>query len=1832
MVNQKFKYGDSIETAVELLKTIHREKEEERERLGKGKRTKMMHGVEIVTYIPPEIPLELPSDYFSKLDISKLRNTRETWEKDRKKDNAKLQKAIKQGEEISSTVNVEMNIGRFENIQGGINHWSSRLKYIDFLIKELDRAISEFGRSSKIVLVPDTTLSDSVKLIDVPDFPPEYFSGLDLSILRKTRDVWKQELDSKREELRSEKHELERIRKLISSSQKREKLFTQKINRDVLSKEDIKLWEKILTDRQVGLPKFTAKKQISKQEKEEWEKNLPKVLLAEAIAQKNNLERNESYQIKKIEKVEDKLQQMDLLFSMLTRFIDGEFDAKTIKGEIKSLRRKEKRTEVVRDPILEDIKKKMGIPPMQREPLPKIPKKVTVKEKPSTQTMFDAKQIADIARLLKDSKGNQNHEIEASFGVYGESQNFFSGVNSGIYFSNLLDRLNAAVTQSKGAMDVEYSNTRADIRKAKVQPGGQYDKTSNVRRIVDLDTDNVRWEYKDRLHTIDNRIWGVRISKSVESSLASGGKTGKKIPSTLGDLDIDPKDWKPSISRYRKRTTFTEGSTKGFFFGVRIDLTAVRQVDHSRNNPRGFPNFEVEVEKFNDKITAEKFTSIIEQLYKWMFGDYSHSISIRKPLQVTYPNKSQIKWDKQNKVFSDGTFAYMTEKGEIAYGKIVPKHIRALTDKERSGLSEKGKNFKRVKEDRMKLFQETAKKRRSNTTGKGIVWDEKLQIVTDGVYAYIYDKEIKIYAIIVGPEKLSESDKESLKSMNKKFKAYSQTDINKITTKIRKGKEKEKEDVEESVEIYQKKPEMMAQRVFDEEEIIWSPNHIMTLEERRTAIGLHNKLFWYDMKKKRVIIPSVCSKGEVKEKNEDAVRKLRPYQLWSDYWNKPTNIKLKNFLDPRSKWALTLKYDGVRSFLFIHEYGTYMINPPSTLIYMGKGNKDMSGTLLDGEFMSNLDKTVNEYTRITFWAFDILFYRDEDYRSKRLNDRLSALTYTVKSLKENPEEYPYLKMKKYIMTDSPIPKEFGLGKDTDIYEDIKELLQENKNLIKKIDSLLKGIQIPQETAEIILKKAESFKGNVSKDIINDILKSVDFPSEQRRNLVKKVERFLLENKEIVEKTDGLILQPYIWYCNKYTFKWKPPSQLTVDFYLQKMTSKELSDRNIEEDRDCYFTMVGGSIRRDRRVDMSIFNGDYDNPYKGYIEWAPTVNEDSKEPIDGRVVECEWVNFEDDEPDFAPIRIREDRSRPNDYSTAISVWQDIHNPITRDSIEGSNLKIMRKYHNEVKFNLLSNNFRPGSTIIDIGSGRGGDILKWRSLGFKRVYAVDPNSENVNVLLSRLGKDMENKREDDMKKNIPFSYPDVKVLNYGAEKTIEIAKKMSEDKAVLDGIVSFFSLTFFPKSQERYKNLLKTINLIPVGGKFIGIVLSGEKVKTLLDTSNSATIKDYEKGRFMVKGYNSQNPDFDALEGFWDDTINAWTFDNDKKNEIKKYIIEHKIYNCDAFTIEQKGAFNQEDEDEKDGISDNIIGDQIEIDLRGTGDDQSTMVQSQTEWLFNFEYFKKKMKEMQFSLVDSYELNNPVTGPNDKIFSYQNLPKDSQVFSSLNKVFVFKKKGMTKKEIKAVEVLKPLDPEEIDPVKLRLNNVDYDIQRIGIIQSLSSFIHGVLRSQNKKYQGMDISQREKQVSVVREKLAQGLTLDEFQKLHSGTLSAKFKEKVKDGVNQMRIKLGEKTIEEKAMEVFQDTLRDVPGISSGSWMGELEMTEMLSKRYNVNIYVVGVTGIIGETVVVKPSTLFVNDCKSLYGHDKSVVLLRSAGKDYDLLTTNSEFVQQLHKEICG
>lgn len=88
-------------------------------------------------------------------------------------------------------------------------------------------------------------------------------------------------------------------------------------------------------------------------------------------------------------------------------------------------------------------------------------------------------------------------------------------------------------------------------------------------------------------------------------------------------------------------------------------------------------------------------------------------------------------------------------------------------------------------------------------------------------------------------------------------------------------------------------------------------------------------------------------------------------------------------------------------------------------------------------------------------------------------------------------------------------------------------------------------------------------------------------------------------------------------------------------------------------------------------------------------------------------------------DLTPIKLRKDKITPNYY-----IPPEV-DPLTRIA-KTEGIPCLRYHHNRIKQQLLQK-LPKGSTLIDIGSGKGGDIKKWESLQFSKVYAVDPKLE-------------------------------------------------------------------------------------------------------------------------------------------------------------------------------------------------------------------------------------------------------------------------------------------------------------------------------------------------------------------------------------------------------------------------------------------------------------------------------------------------------------------------
>lgn len=316
-------------------------------------------------------------------------------------------------------------------------------------------------------------------------------------------------------------------------------------------------------------------------------------------------------------------------------------------------------------------------------------------------------------------------------------------------------------------------------------------------------------------------------------------------------------------------------------------------------------------------------------------------------------------------------------------------------------------------------------------------------------------------------------------------------------------------------------------------------------------------------------------------------------------------------------------------------------------------------------------------------------------------------------------------------------------------------------------------------------------------------------------------------------TDGLIFTPNNCVYNPLSqkvndrvltkvpdiCKWKPLEELTIDLsYCINPSGRYL----------CYSYGVKNIP----------FTGDKINSFDSetQVDWMHKIFEDL--PLD-TVVEFEpklihGKLFENNEGKYVlkPKRIRWDKQFANNQKTAENVWKDIHDPITKSTLLGEDLRLVRKYHNKVKRKIF-NDVIDGSNLIDIGSGYGGDIEKMRK--FSKILCIEPNPDNLMKLvderLPNASLDMKGK---------------INTLKAGGEESVKILKEIKsvfgEDIGKKPLYISFMlSLSFFWRDIKMLKDLLKTINMIKEyyyenGGKdsikILFLTIEGERALNLL----------------------------------------------------------------------------------------------------------------------------------------------------------------------------------------------------------------------------------------------------------------------------------------------------------------------------------------------------------------------------------------------------------------
>lgn len=286
-------------------------------------------------------------------------------------------------------------------------------------------------------------------------------------------------------------------------------------------------------------------------------------------------------------------------------------------------------------------------------------------------------------------------------------------------------------------------------------------------------------------------------------------------------------------------------------------------------------------------------------------------------------------------------------------------------------------------------------------------------------------------------------------------------------------------------------------------------------------------------------------------------------------------------------------------------------------------------------------------------------------------------------------------------------------------------------------------------------------------------------------------------------------------------KWKPKDELTIDFLI-----RWLPDDNspIKRTLQLYSNVKG----KPQVFKHALGKTSQDDPM--------TLN-----LPDETVVEYAW-DYE--LKLLVPRRIRHDKSKPNRMEIAEDVWSDISTPIEKSTLTGDDFTLLRRYHNRIKRELLAINRK---CLLDIGTGRGGDINKWQ--GFDKIVAIEPNREHIQELERRLeGSNLRDR---------------VLIVEAAGQDTAEINRAVEAWCGGRVDVISFMlSLTFFWQSPELVEALCNTITVnLKSGGEVIFLTMDGDLVEQTFEPAfqTGPVLKELRFGDIATLEYfGDKNP--------------------------------------------------------------------------------------------------------------------------------------------------------------------------------------------------------------------------------------------------------------------------------------------------------------------------------------------------------------------------------------
>jgi SAM-dependent methyltransferase len=401
--------------------------------------------------------------------------------------------------------------------------------------------------------------------------------------------------------------------------------------------------------------------------------------------------------------------------------------------------------------------------------------------------------------------------------------------------------------------------------------------------------------------------------------------------------------------------------------------------------------------------------------------------------------------------------------------------------------------------------------------------------------------------------------------------------------------------------------------------------------------------------------------------------------------------------------------------------------------------------------------------------------------------------------------------------------------------------------------------------DLLIFNGMDLRGNMEYDLKRRIyeLKGIEFTKSDFSvktyyfgNVFSGSKKILDSISDKFYENDGLIFTPVNEAYPKTKkwntlFKWKPCELNTIDFYAKKIASEngigtwnlyiQAPTNNTETKRTEKVLFDIQKLCNQENTDIVTYQTSFSESL---------IDSTTEEPYKtNTVIEFRWEPYE---LKFVPLRTRWDKTvnpskHGNFVKVACDIWNNINNPIDKEYLlkfySNSNEKDqyferMRRFHNKVKEYLYNKYCKNISNLLELCSGKGGDMHKWFYNNIKKVDGYDISSKNIEEC---------QRRYDSCKRNVNCNFYKLDLLR---EDASEIIYNNNSEK--YDTVCCHFGIHYFFDSEKSVNNITRILDSsLKQDGYFVLTFMDNNKLNELFGDKNIISYEENDQIIYLLE---------------------------------------------------------------------------------------------------------------------------------------------------------------------------------------------------------------------------------------------------------------------------------------------------------------------------------------------------------------------------------------------